>query len=371
MPTAPPITRPPVGSPAPRPRPAATRPRSAPAPPPAPPATRGSTIAAVVLLSSLLGIAVELGWATGTRQVTVEGLGAALSGATTGLGDAIHRATASIGADVWSAWKEVVLNPWYWAFLAVLCVLQWRFPARRELRTVSVGLGQDLVWFLTSTLLSVTVVAAYLGLLDHAWLRLTGGWSLDLGDELGAWGLPLLALVVADLMGWLSHFLHHKVRPLWYFHAVHHSQEQMNVLSDSRQHVVETMINATLVFLPARALGLDAPAAAALAFLGIYVGAFIHANIRTNLGPARFLVISPQAHRVHHSAAAEHIDTNFGVIFGFWDYLFGTRYHDDDEYPTTGIHDRDFPLEQRANPVSLAASWVRQNTYPFRRLLQG
>lgn len=368
MPAAPPIPRPTTAPAEPHPRPA-HEPGNRPAA--APPPSSGSTVATVVLLVSLGGIAAELGWAAGNREVTLDGLGAVLGRGVAGLTDALHAATASIGADVWSAWKAVVLNPWYWAFLAVLCVLQWRFPARRELRTVSVGLGQDLVWFLSSTLLSVTVVAAYVGLLDHAWVRATGGWSLDLGDELGAWGLPLLALVVADLMGWLSHFLHHKVRPLWYFHAVHHSQQQMNVLSDSRQHLVETLINATLVFVPARALGLDAPAAAALAFLGIYVGAFIHANIRTNLGPARYLVISPQAHRVHHSAAAEHIDTNFGVIFGFWDYLFGTRYHDDDEYPTTGIHDRTFPLERRADPFSLLASWCRQCAYPFRRLLRG
>ncbi|MCB9373226.1 MAG: sterol desaturase family protein [Microthrixaceae bacterium] len=327
-------------------------------------------VAATVLFVSVVGVMAELGWIAGSRGLTLADLGDRALSLFDGLGASAQRLAASLGGDVWAGWKEVVLNPWYWAFLAVLCVLQWRFPARRELPTVSVGLGQDLVWFLTSTLLSVTVVAAWLAVLDVAWVGALGGWSLDLRDELGRWGLPLLALVVADLMGWLSHYLHHKVRPLWYFHAVHHSQEEMNILSDSRQHVIETMITATLVFVPARALGLDAPAASALAFLGVYVGAFIHANIRTNLGPARFLVISPQAHRVHHSAAAEHIDTNFGVIFAFWDYLFGTRYHDDDEYPTTGIHDRSFPLEQRANPLALAGSWLRQNAYPFRRLAE-
>lgn len=366
MPAAPPLS-PSVLSPGAAPSPTPTR------PPSSPPAGRGrgGSAASLVLVASLLGIAAELGWAAGDRDVSLAGLGPLLDRVAGAALDAVGPMAASARTDVWAAWQVVVLNPWYWGFLAALCLLQWRFPARRELRTVSVGLGQDLVWFLTTTLFSVTVVAAYLGLLDHLWVRYAGGWGVDLTDELGRWGVPLLALVVADLMGWLSHYLHHKVRPLWYFHAVHHSQEQMNVLSDSRQHLVETLITATLVFVPARALGLDAPAAAALAFLGVYVGAFIHANIRTNLGPARYLVISPQAHRVHHSAAPEHIDTNFGVIFAFWDYLFGTRYHDDDEYPTTGIHDRTFPLERRANPFSLLASWCRQCAYPFRRLVRG
>ncbi len=275
-------------------------------------------------------------------------------------------ASAATGAA--EAWWAVVTNPYYWAFLVGLVVLERRFPARPELAAVSVGMGQDLVWFLANTLLAVTVVTAYLVVLDGAYAAVAGDWSLDLQRELGVWGLPVLALAVTDLMGWTSHYLHHKVPALWSFHAVHHSQEQMNVLSDSRQHVVETLITATLVFVPARVLGLDSDAAAALAFLSIYVGAFIHANIRTNLGPARFLVISPQAHRVHHSAAAEHIDTNFGVILACWDYLFGTRYADDHEYPTTGIHDRSFPLEHSGRPGSLVGTWWRQSLYPFARL---
>jgi sterol desaturase/sphingolipid hydroxylase (fatty acid hydroxylase superfamily) len=170
-------------------------------------------------------------------------------------------------------------------------------------------------------------------------------------------------------MAWWSHYLHHRYEVLWAFHSVHHSQEQMNVLSDSRQHLIETVITATMVFVPARLLGLDAPAASALTFLSIYVGAFIHANIRTNLGPGRYVLVSPQAHRVHHSADSEHYDTNFGVILACWDYLFGTRYGDDDAYPTTGIKDRAFPLEHRVGPVALVGTWARQTAYPFQLLL--
>ena len=268
----------------------------------------------------------------------------------------------------WGEWLGVVTDPWYAGFLVLLLVAQFLWPARRDLPGANVGLVQDAVWFVLNTALAVTVVAGYLALVERAYGGLLGDWSFDLGDELGAWGLPLTALVVTDLMAWTSHYLHHKVPLLWAFHAVHHSSEQMNVFSDSRQHLVETLVTATMVFVPARLLGLDAPAASGLAFLSIYVGAFIHANIRTDLGPARFLLISPQAHRVHHSAAPEHIDTNFGVILAPWDYLFGTRYPHDDEYPTTGIHDRTFPLERRADPAALLTTWARQLAYPVHHL---
>ena len=96
----------------------------------------------------------------------------------------------------------------------------------------------------------------------------------------------------------------------------------------------------------------------------IFVNAFIHANIRTSLGPLRHLVISPQAHRVHHSAAPEHIDTNFGTVFAWWDYLFGTRYHDHHDYPTTGIHDPTFPREDPDRPWAVPAAWARTDRLP-------
>ena len=297
-------------------------------------------------------------------------VGAAI-GALSATADAAgHGVTGTTVRMAWDGWTSIVLNPFYWAFLGALILAQWKWPARRELPGLSVGLAQDLIWFLTSTVLTVTVVSGYLAVLDAAYTHVVTR-SLHLGTEVGSWGLPLLALLVTDLIAWCSHYLHHRLPVLWAFHSVHHSQEQMNVLSDSRQHLVETLITSTMVFLPARLLGLDAPAASALTFLSIYVGAFIHANIRTNLGPAGYLLMSPQAHRVHHSSDPDHYDTNFGVILGFWDHLFGTEHRDRDVYPPTGIGDRTFPLERRSNPAALIGTWFRQMAYPFRVLISG
>lgn len=305
--------------------------------------------------------------AIGAWGAFVAGLGLGALGRAVNVDD-VGAVTDSLSGAV-DAWRSTVLNPAYWVFLGALIVAQWRWPARRELRGLSVGLAEDLVWYLTSTALAISVVAGYLTLLEQGYVHAFGGWSLDLEPKLGSWGLPIVALAITDLIAWWSHYLHHKIPALWAFHAVHHSQEEMNVLSDSRQHLVETMITATLVFVPARILGLDAPAASALTFLSIYVGAFIHANIRTNLGAGRYLLISPQAHRVHHSSDPAHFNTNFGVILACWDYVFATRYHDDDAYPTTGIDDRAFPLERRADPLALMATWIRQTAYPFQMLL--
>ena len=276
---------------------------------------------------------------------------------------AVHRGSAI----AWQGWSRTILDPFYWGFLAILFALQWRFPARPDQRGLSVGLGTDVMWFLSFNALSVTILAAYLAALDVAYRHLLGGWTLHL--PLDTAGLSILAFVVTDLLAWWTHVLHHKVPVLWNFHAVHHSQEYLNALSDNREHVGETIVAATLVFVPSRLLGLDTTAAAGLTFLMIFVNAFIHANIRTSLGPLRYVFISPQAHRVHHSAAPQHIDTNFGTVFACWDYLFGTRYHDHHDYPTTGIHDPTFPREDPTRPWAVPAAWARQMAYPVRTLL--
>jgi sterol desaturase/sphingolipid hydroxylase (fatty acid hydroxylase superfamily) len=266
---------------------------------------------------------------------------------------------------VWQGWKDVVLNPWFAAFLVVLALLQWRFPARRDNRSLSAGGAQDLFWFVLSPIRDVTVIAVVLTALGAVVDALSGGRQADLVPAFGVVGVAVLAFVVGDFAAWLSHVMHHNVVFLWQFHAVHHSQRQMNMLTDNREHIVETIINVAVVFVPARLLGLDSEAAGTLAFLSIYLAAMIHANIRTNLGPLRFVLVSPQYHRVHHSVYREHYNVNYGSVFSCWDYIFRTRFRDQTIYPPTGIDDLNFPVERSAHVIAVVRTWWRQTVYPF------
>jgi len=265
------------------------------------------------------------------------------------------------------AWLAIVTDWRYGVCLGLLMLAELVFPAQRDMRGRAVGFAQDATWFVVSSLLALTVVSMFLGVLDAGLSQMFRWWRPDLTGVLGTAGVALLAFVVGDLCGWWSHWLHHRT-PLWEFHAVHHSQTAMNVLSDNRQHIIETIVNATLVFVPARMLGLDAGDAGLLAFASIAFAAFIHANIRTNLGVLRYFLVSPQAHRVHHSVERDHYDTNFGVVLGCWDYLFRTQYHDPNAYPGTGIEDAAFPMESSCNPIALVRTWWAQTKYPFAAL---
>jgi sterol desaturase/sphingolipid hydroxylase (fatty acid hydroxylase superfamily) len=280
-------------------------------------------------------------------------------------------AITSYVSSAWHGWRATVLDPFYWAFLAALAALQLLWPAQQDQRRPSRALAEDAVWFLFSTLLVVTLLGACLAPLNLVYQHVAGGRTLDLTPTLGVWGVAVLAFVLADLLAWYSHWLHHDIGALWYFHAVHHSQTNLNVLSDNRQHFAETVVNAAIAYVPARILGLSSPDALRLAALTIYFSALIHTNLRTNLGPLRYVFVSPQVHRVHHSVSPEHFNSNYGTVFIFWDLLFRTHSGDFDVYPATGIDDPAFPHGRSLNPFSLIALWAKQTAHPFRLLLHG
>jgi sterol desaturase/sphingolipid hydroxylase (fatty acid hydroxylase superfamily) len=284
-------------------------------------------------------------------------------------------AVASYVRSAWSGFRATVFDPFYWIAIGALSVAQLLWPAERDKRRPSHSVAEDAAWFVFSTVLIVTVLGASIAPLNLAYEHLAGGKAFNLTPTLGVWGVALLAFVIADLLAWCAHWLHHHVATLWYFHAIHHSQANLNVLSDNRQHFVETIINAAIAYLPARALGLNSPDALKLASLTIYWSALIHTNIRTNLGPLRYVLVSPQAHRVHHSVSPEYFNTNYGTFLVCWDIIFRTVYPDYDIYPATGIDDMELPElarrpSGRVTPVGVATLWIRQTIHPFRLALQ-
>jgi sterol desaturase/sphingolipid hydroxylase (fatty acid hydroxylase superfamily) len=272
-------------------------------------------------------------------------------------------------SDVAKGWSHTVLHPAYWIFLAVLAVAEWRWPARRGEGLLSVGGAQDLAWLLIAPLFTLTLVAGYVHVLDALYEGPMGAVALDVEGTLGFAVAFVLAFLLADFFMWSSHFIRHKVPPLWRFHQVHHSQESLNALTDNRVHFFESIVSATLAYVPARLLGLGDEAALLLALATVYFTGFTHANVRTNLGPLRYVLVTPQSHRVHHSTEEPHWDKNFGAISSIWDRIFGTQWHGADEYPTVGIGEPDFPLEHSTSPTRVLATYGAQLLYPFRAVL--
>jgi sterol desaturase/sphingolipid hydroxylase (fatty acid hydroxylase superfamily) len=277
--------------------------------------------------------------------------------------------TNHIAQNVWTGWRTAVLNPWYWGLVAVLLIIERCWPAEVGRGMLSTGGAQDLIWIVFAPVFSLTIVILWSLMLNAMYTHVLSGYTVHLASVIGVVPTAVFAFVVTDFFFWFTHYVRHKVPTFWYFHAVHHAAPSLNTLTDNRVHFVEAMIEATIVVIPARFLGLSAPAAFALAVATTYFTAFTHTAVRTNMGPLRYILVTPQSHRVHHSYAREHIDVNFGTVFSVWDQFFRTQYRGWDEYPGTGIADPNFPLELRPTPRNLFTSYAKMVIYPFSQMV--
>jgi len=155
----------------------------------------------------------------------------------------------------------------------------------------------------------------------------TGCWGLLNLLPLPAWSRVVLALMLLDLAIYLQHRLFHAVPFLWRLHRVHHADPDYDLTTALRFHPLE--IGLSLAVKCAAIVAIGAPALAVLVFEIVLNGAAMlnHANGRLPLAidrRLRWLVVTPDMHRVHHSVIPRETNSNFGFNLPWWDRLFGT-----------------------------------------------
>ena len=250
-----------------------------------------------------------------------------------------------------------------------LWLLEVLFPCRPSQPLIGRGFLQDAVWFVVIGPTRILVLFPMSELLRRLFEHQLAFLTVDAAAD---WPLSIqitLALLATEFLRWLSHYARHRVHALWLFHAIHHSQEEINVFTDDRVHIVDLVVLSLLTFIPF--LVFRVPDFYTLSIIGLYLpihNRFVHANVKINLGWLGWLIASPQFHRVHHSADLAHANTNYGVYLSAFDYLFGTAYPCRDIYPETGIGDPGFPNEGKLRVRQLAGNWLAQTLYPFTQL---
>jgi sterol desaturase/sphingolipid hydroxylase (fatty acid hydroxylase superfamily) len=152
---------------------------------------------------------------------------------------------------------------------------------------------------------------------------------VGLGLERDSWGFLAYAptLLLLDLAGYWVHRGLHTVPLLWRFHRVHHTSEVLDLTAGWRFHPIEAIISLFTILIIVAII--QPPPALIVAYLVLttWVNLLVHANVdlpaklETALDP---LFITPSLHSVHHSTDPSDYNTNFGVIFSFWDRWFGT-----------------------------------------------
>ena len=137
----------------------------------------------------------------------------------------------------------------------------------------------------------------------------------------------LLSVLALDYAIYLQHLMFHAVPLFWRLHRVHHADLDFDVTTGARFHPIEIGLSMLIKFAVILALG--PPAVAVLVFEVVLNASslFNHGNVRIPAAIERVLrwvVVTPDMHRVHHSIDQRETNSNFGFNLSWWDRLFGT-----------------------------------------------
>jgi sterol desaturase/sphingolipid hydroxylase (fatty acid hydroxylase superfamily) len=176
-------------------------------------------------------------------------------------------------------------------------------------------------------------------------------WSLDAlwpGVTDRGWVSFGLYLLLFDGINYAVHRAQHGRSWWWQLHALHHSQRQMTLWSDNRNHLLDDLLRDSIFVLAALLLGIPPAQFVAVVALTQLLESLAHANARVGFGPVfERLLVSPRFHRSHHAIGAGHESTgpgslgghNFAVLFPVWDLIFGTARFDG-HFEPTGVRDQ-------------------------------
>jgi sterol desaturase/sphingolipid hydroxylase (fatty acid hydroxylase superfamily) len=247
--------------------------------------------------------------------------------------------------------------------LAVFLIEQVRPAERRPL--LARGHLLDLGYLLVYALVVVPVIVLIGAGFSSTLARVAPWLVLPRFAAIPSWCFIVLAVLAIDGLDWLAHLGNHRVNSLWRLHAVHHSQEELSILTTFRAH---PLVHVSFLITAVPILALASNAATPTAIFTVYacLGALPHANVRWTYGQAGAILISPAYHRVHHRATGR-LDINLGTVFTIWDVLSRRAV-----FPAasrtaapTGLSGRPVPVEQSGDRPRLARTFLTQWAEPF------
>lgn len=211
--------------------------------------------------------------------------------------------------------------------------------------------GINLFFIVTSVIVSLPF--AFLAVHSSDWAQRNNFGMLNI-VKLPFWLYLIAGIMMLDfLTSYLPHFIQHKVRWMWKFHLVHHTDTWVDASTANRHHPGETLISMLFLIAAIFITG----AAPWLVILHQFIAAgfsqFTHANISLHRkvdDVISWVFISPNIHKVHHHHTQPLTDTNYGNIFSFWDRMFGTFAKSDVSNLKYGIDTH--PHEEEHNRMS-------------------
>src|SRR5262250_2159915 len=265
---------------------------------------------------------------------------------------------------VLSAGRVELAAPILVALVVVTGICERIWPAERR-PVLARGHVQD-ACFLALHAIVVIPLMTLLSVGSTALVSSHAHWiELRPAEHWPGWLLVPLTIVAMDAANWLAHYADHRLDALWRFHALHHSQEELSVLTSFRAHPLMHTTGFLLATVPVVALMPARPIAPVLITIYVCIGTLQHANLRWTFGPVGRVLVSPAYHRLHHAPDTQ--DVNLGVVLTIWDVLAGLARFPAraDAVGRTGLDGRPVPVEQDGSAGPALLVFAGQLAEPF------
>ena len=260
--------------------------------------------------------------------------------------------------------RVIAIGPISLAAIGVFLVAERVRPAQRR-ALIARGHRQDLLYTVLNVTLVLPLVAA-LSLSFSELARSTFPWIVLPRSGAPRWVVTAVIFVAMDFCNWFAHLANHHVRLLWRFHELHHSQEDMNVLTVFRTHPL-IHVSYLIALIPATVLLANGVMPTTLLVIYGATVAFAHSNTNLGFGPLDRIFVSPNFHRIHHQLDGPQ-DVNLGFALTIWDQLFHRAVFPTDATirTDTGLPGRPLIVEQAGSRPRHLSVFAAQLVAPFR-----
>lgn len=252
--------------------------------------------------------------------------------------------------------NETIIRLGFFASILVLvAVWEWLAPRRTLSHSRLMRWPSNLGIVVLNTL--VLRFAFPIMAVAMAWLAAERDWGLFNLVDLPYWLAVILSVVLLDLTIYLQHVMVHAVPVFWRLHRMHHTDLDYDVTTGARFHPIEIVLSMGVKLTVVTLLGAPPLAVVIFEVLLNATAMFNHGNIHIPSGSDRFLrwiVVTPDMHRVHHSVVPEETNSNFGFNLPWWDRLFGTYR----EQPAAGHEGMTIGIEQFRDQKYLRLDWL-------------
>lgn len=244
------------------------------------------------------------------------------------------------------------------AFIGVLSLMAlWELGApRRQLAT-----ARGPRWFANITIVVLDSVIVRLlfaaGAVGMALLAAERNWGILNQLSWPGWLKILLTIIVLDFALYLQHVMFHAIPLFWRFHMMHHADLDCDVTTGLRFHPMEVVLSMAIKIGMVVSLGAAPVAVLVFEIVLNATSMFNHSNVWMPVAvdrALRWLIVTPDMHRIHHSVLQQETNSNFGFNLPWWDRLLGTYR----ENPLSTHTEMSVGLEQYRDPRRLTLGHI-------------